>query len=89
MWYRSDLAEQATGAGRMSLVRGAGAESVIPPTEFAINLSAHERLRTVSRIAAIPIHGSGICYFRIELRSSDGNWHEVGRLPLNIVIQTG
>src|SRR6185369_420814 len=58
VWYRLRAEQPAQATGRFSFVLG---DQVIgTPNEFAINLSAHYRGRTITRMAGLSIVGPGV-----------------------------
>src|SRR3989338_1372313 len=85
LWTKEHENETIKGRGRTVLVAPSGAE--LPLLEFDIDLSNHQRLRTINRITGLPIGEEGKHYFRIDLQA-DGQWVEQGSVPLQIVFKS-
>ena len=71
LWTKEHENETIKGRGRTVLVAPSGAE--LPLLEFDIDLSNHQRLRTINRITGLRIGEEGKHYFRIYLQT-DGQW---------------
>lgn len=85
LWTKDHENEAVKGRGRTVLVAPSGAET--PMLEFDIDLSRHQRLRTINRITGLPIGEGGRHDFRIDLQVND-QWVEQGRVPLQIVFKS-
>ena len=57
--------------------------------ESAVNLVDFPRMRTIGRISGIPIRGSGIYYFRLQLlEEGETEWQDVANIPLQVEIKS-
>lgn len=86
LWCRSDLERPSRGQARVAIRVPGGVESGTAIHE--LDLSQFRRLRTRSMLDRIPIAGSGLYRFIVQLRQ-DGQdeWSEVANMPLEITIQ--
>jgi hypothetical protein len=81
MWYRDDDKPEA-GKARAHISYPDG--SVMGGADLELPLDGL-RLRTLSHIPALPVKGSGVHFFTLEM-SVDESWKEVARVPLQIII---
>lgn len=89
VWYRSDPERGTRGSGRLTFL-GPDKNPVGTPHEFSIDLTGNFRMRTITRLAGIPLQGPGIYTFKVEYRvDASGDWREVARIPLNVIIEQG
>ena len=84
LWTKEHENETIKGRGRTVLVAPSGTE--LPMVEFDVDLSQHQRSRTINRITGLPIGEEGKHYFRVDLQEN-GRWAEQGRVPLQIVFK--
>jgi hypothetical protein len=87
-WYRSNPAQGTRGSGRVSFLNPNG-EAAAPPTEYAIDLRNYYRSRNIVRVAGLPIAGTGVYFFKIELRVDAEQWREVARTPILVQAAPG
>lgn len=84
-WERSDRGTPETGRTRLSLAFPDG--SSVAGGESEIDLVPSYRARTIVRMSGIPVKGSGVHHFGVELQDREtGRWTEVTRFPVEIVI---
>lgn len=85
LWTRRSLDAPEEGLARWTLLSPTNRE--VTHSTFAIDLSMAHRLRSRTRLAAVPIESAGLYWFRCEYKSAEGNeWAEVARLPLEIKV---
>lgn len=86
LWYRDDIDHPESTQAHINIMAPNGQR--LGRSDFEVNLSAYQRLRTRSRIGGIPIPSgqSGRFQFIVEFLEND-HWKEVAWLPLSIVVQ--
>lgn len=82
LWYRDPGDEPERGAARMRFVSPDG--ETLGQAELDIDLSERPRARTFGRLGGLPFSSFGTYFFRMELQEN-GEWHEVAKIPFQIV----
>ena len=83
-WVRTDPDISVRGHTRLSFLSPSG--DSLGSFESEIDLSEHERGRTIIHFDQLPIQTPGRHYFRIELRSEgESEWNNVAAIPLMVV----
>lgn len=83
-WVRTDPDISSRGQTRLSFLTPSG--DSLGSFESEIDLSEHERGRTIIHFDQLPIQTPGRHYFRIELRSEgESEWNNVAAIPLMVV----
>jgi hypothetical protein len=86
LWTRSRDNQPSRGRSRLRLLTPGGV--ALKEQEYGIDLSVNQRNRTRVRIAGLPILGAGRHEFILHLqRENEIEWREVGKLPLQIVLE--
>jgi hypothetical protein len=84
LWYRVPMEQPAAGNARIRLLAPEAGQE-LAAFGVNVNLNDHHRARTRLAIVGIPLTGPGTYFFSVELES-DGGFHEVARVPLEIVV---
>jgi hypothetical protein len=82
MWRRSRLDQPEQATARLSLM--APDEQVLLTQEYAVDLSAIQRLRASGEFNGLPFHGTGTYRFIMELQEN-GEWHTVASIPVDVI----
>jgi hypothetical protein len=85
LWMREQIDQPIRAMARMKLESQSG--QVWPANEFEVDLSEHVRMRTILRSDQLLFDTPGIYHFQIEIQKPDEHWENVGKIPLQIVIQ--
>ncbi len=86
LWMRSDYSTPETAVGRLRLLAPDGAD--LGGVPFNINLDEpHVRARSIIRMSGLPLRGSGIYNFIVEVHKPEQEeWEQVSVLPLEVVL---
>jgi hypothetical protein len=85
LWVRRNPEVPARAVARVVLESPGRQPKILP--ELDLDLTAHERLRTVARFDGLPISASGRHYMVVEYQAStDSPWQEAARIPLQVAI---
>jgi hypothetical protein len=86
-WARRQPDQPCKGVARVNVYAPAGEVLNDRPIEVEIDLSAVAKGRTIGKMKAFPLKGSGKYSCEISLKDSKGEWIPVGSYHFNIVIQ--
>jgi len=83
LWTRHDLSQPSRAGARLRLV-GPDNNQIDEPISYDVDLTTFFRTRHRVRMGGLPIRGSGLYRFLVELEEN-GNWREVAKVPLEVV----
>lgn len=83
---RSDMAIPERLQMKVELVGPNNETYISPPKVLAIDLSEAKRARVVTTFATMPIRGSGIQRFIVQLEELTNDWRQVAEIPLAVEI---
>ena len=83
LWRRDHLAEPEQFTGRLRVVGPDGQD--LAGAQFEIDLSAHERTRTVTRQSMFVVTEPGTHRFVIETQQEDDSWDFITAVPLEVI----
>ena len=86
LWYRSKNSQASQGTARLRIENED--HQVIGTAEIAIDLISSVRFRSRIRLDGLPIQSetSKFIFFVIELSTSDNQWIETARVPLDLSV---
>lgn len=84
-WYRANVDTAARGNARVSVRDPHDKE--LGAVDIDVDLTKLVRLRTFCRMGGLPVSGPGYYFFVTEMQNGEGQWEEVARVPLQIVVR--
>ena len=84
LWYREFPERGEITNGRVKIIGPNGEDLGI--TNFEIDLTNHQRTRSRIRLNALPVIGGGRYFFITEIETDGGDFNEVGKVPLELII---
>src|SRR6266542_2525413 len=85
LWNRGRDNEPSRGRGRI-LVQNPS-HTIIGQSEFEIDLSSHQGMRTRTKSPGLPVQQAGRHFFVIQFQGhSETEWREVAHIPLDILL---
>jgi hypothetical protein len=87
LWVRNDPLSSESTVGRFYLIGPANQK--LAEGSFNIDLEKHNRTRCFANTSAFPVQGAGTYQFVVEYQSTEGQWTEAGRLPIDVKYESG